>query len=71
MQSRSAPHATAVERRSRRRSGGARSAKLRSVNIDASRREVEEIAQIVAQIRACWPYVRIILRADSALGARR
>jgi hypothetical protein len=26
---------------------------------------VEEIARIVAQIQACWPATRIILRADS------
>jgi len=40
-------------------------AKLRSSNIDAAAGAVEEIARIVAQIRACWPAVRIILRADS------
>jgi len=40
-------------------------AKLRPANIDASAGAVEEVARIVAQIRACWPKVRIILRADS------
>jgi hypothetical protein len=40
-------------------------AKLRPANIDASAGAVEEIARIVAQIRARWPKVRIILRADS------
>ena len=40
-------------------------AKLRPANIDGSAGAVEEIARIVAQIRACWPEVRIILRADS------
>jgi Transposase DDE domain group 1 len=40
-------------------------AKLRRSNIDASAGAVEEIAGIVAQIRACWPRVEILLRADS------
>jgi hypothetical protein len=40
-------------------------AKLRRANIDASAGAVEEIARIVAQIRARWPKVRIRLRADS------
>jgi hypothetical protein len=40
-------------------------AKLRPANIDASAGSVEEVARIVAQIRACWPHVRIVLRADS------
>jgi Transposase DDE domain group 1 len=40
-------------------------AKLRPANIDGSAGAVEEIARIVAQIRARWPMVRIILRADS------
>jgi hypothetical protein len=26
---------------------------------------VEEVARIVAEIRTCWPFVRILLRADS------
>ena len=40
-------------------------AKLRRSNIDASAGSVEEIERIVAQIRAHWPEVRILLRADS------
>ena len=40
-------------------------AKLRRSNIDASAGAVEEIARIVAQIRAYWPRVEILLRADS------
>ena len=39
-------------------------AKLRRSNIDASAGRVEEVARIVAQIRARWPRVRILLRAD-------
>ena len=40
-------------------------AKLRPSNIDGSAGAQEEIARIVAQIRARWPRVRIVLRADS------
>jgi hypothetical protein len=40
-------------------------AKLRPANIDAAAGTVEEVARIVAQIRARWPSVRILLRADS------
>jgi Transposase DDE domain group 1 len=40
-------------------------AKLRRSNIDASAGAVEEVARIIAQIRARWPSVRILLRADS------
>jgi hypothetical protein len=40
-------------------------AKLRPANIDAAAGAVEEIAGVVAQIRAHWPHTRIILRADS------
>ena len=40
-------------------------AKLRPANIDASAGSLEEIIGIVAQIRARWPRVRIVLRADS------
>ncbi len=40
-------------------------AKLRRANIDASAGAAEEIARIVAQIRARWPDTRIRLRADS------
>ena len=40
-------------------------AKLRRANIDASAGAVEETARIVAQIRARWPEIGIVLRADS------
>ena len=40
-------------------------AKLRRSNIDASAGAEEEVARIVRQIRARWPRVRILLRADS------
>jgi hypothetical protein len=40
-------------------------AKLRPANIDASAGAAEEVARIVTQIRARWPFVRILLRADS------
>jgi hypothetical protein len=40
-------------------------AKLRRSNIDASAGAVAEIARVVARIRARWPRVRILLRADS------
>ncbi len=40
-------------------------ARLRSSNIDASAGSLEEVERIVKQIRARWPEVRIILRADS------
>jgi Transposase DDE domain group 1 len=40
-------------------------AKLRRSDIDASAGSVEEVARIAAQIRARWPFVRILLRADS------
>ena len=40
-------------------------AKLRPANIDAAAGATEEIARIVGQIRARWPKVRILLRADS------
>ncbi len=40
-------------------------AKLRPSDIDASAGSVEEVERIVRQIRACWPHVRILLRADS------
>ena len=40
-------------------------AKLRRADIDASAGAVEEIARIVARIRAAWPRVKIVLRADS------
>jgi hypothetical protein len=40
-------------------------AKLRPANIDASAGSVDIVARIVEQIRGRWPYVRIMLRADS------
>ena len=40
-------------------------AKLRRSNIDASAGATEEIARIVERIRARWPRVKILLRADS------
>ena len=40
-------------------------AKLRPANIDGSAGAREEVERIVGQIRARWPEVRIILRADS------
>jgi hypothetical protein len=40
-------------------------AKLRPANLDGAAGALEEIAGIVAQIRAAWPRVRITLRADS------
>jgi hypothetical protein len=40
-------------------------AKLRRANIDAAHGAREELARITAQIRARWPKVGIIIRADS------
>jgi Transposase DDE domain group 1 len=40
-------------------------AKLRRSNIDASAGALAEVARIVSQIRARWPRVEILLRADS------
>jgi hypothetical protein len=40
-------------------------AKLRPANIDGSAGAREEVERIVGQIRARWPEVRIVLRADS------
>ena len=40
-------------------------AKLRPSNIDAAAGSVEEVERIVGRIRARWPKVRILLRADS------
>ena len=45
-------------------------AKLRRSNIDASAGSVEAVERIVRQIRARWPQVRILLRADFGLCAR-
>lgn len=39
-------------------------ARLRSSNIDASAGCLEEVQRIVAQIRASWPAVKIVLRGD-------
>ena len=40
-------------------------ARLRRANIDASAGALEEVARIIARIRARWPRVEILLRADS------
>src|SRR4051812_16415322 len=40
-------------------------AKLRRSNIDVSAGAVEEVQRIIGQIRARWPRVKIVLRADS------
>ncbi len=40
-------------------------AKLRRANIDASAGAVEEVARVITRIRACWPKVQILLRADA------
>ena len=40
-------------------------AKLRSSSMDAAAGSVEEVARIVAQIRARWPQTEITIRADS------
>jgi hypothetical protein len=40
-------------------------ARLRPANIDASAGTIEEVERIVTQLRQRWPYVRILLRADS------
>lgn len=40
-------------------------ARLRPANQDASAGSVEELARIVAQLRAVWPRVTITIRADS------
>ena len=39
--------------------------KLRRANIDVSAGAVEEIARVITRIRACWPQVQILLRADA------
>jgi len=39
--------------------------RMRRSNIDGSAGALEEIVRIVRQLRARWPHVRIILRADS------
>ena len=40
-------------------------AKLRTANIDAAAGSIEEVERIVRQVRERWPFVRILLRADS------
>ena len=40
-------------------------AKLRRADIDAAAGTIEEVARVVARIRAKWPRTRILLRADS------
>ncbi len=40
-------------------------ARLRPSNIDASTGSVKELQRIVGQIRAAWPTVKIVIRADS------
>ena len=40
-------------------------ARLRPANQDAAAGSVEEVSRIVAQLRASWPQVKIVLRADS------
>jgi hypothetical protein len=55
-----------------KRSGcAALAGKLRTSDKDAADGAREEIARIVAQIRARWPEVEIILRADSGFCPRR
>src|SRR5437773_10507273 len=46
-------------------------AKQRCANVDAAAGAVEETARIVAQIRARWPAVRIVLRADSGFAREK
>ena len=41
------------------------STKPSQANAEAFDRAVEEVARLVARIRACWPRTRIVLRADS------
>jgi hypothetical protein len=40
-------------------------ARLRPANQDAAAGSVDEASRIVAQLRQCWPEVKIVLRADS------
>ena len=40
-------------------------ARLRPANKDAAAGSVEEVSRIVTQVRARWPQVKVILRADS------
>jgi hypothetical protein len=41
---------------------------LRPGTIHARLRAVESLAALVAQVRAAWPDVRILVRADNGLG---
>jgi len=40
-------------------------ARLRPANQDAAAGSVKEVERIVQQLRACWPEVKMVLRADS------
>lgn len=46
-------------------------ARLRPSNIDASTGSVKELDRIVGQIRAAWPTVQIVIRADSGFCRER
>lgn len=46
-------------------------ARLRPSNIDASTGSVKELQRIVGQIRAAWPTVQIVIRADSGFCRER
>jgi hypothetical protein len=46
-------------------------AKLRRSNIDGSAGAEDELARIVGRIRASWPRVRILVRADSGFARER
>jgi hypothetical protein len=46
-------------------------ARLRPSNIDASTGSVKELQRIVDQIRATWPTVKIVIRADSGFCRER
>jgi hypothetical protein len=46
-------------------------ARLRRANIDASAGAVEQVERIVARIRARWPRIAIVLRADSGFAREK
>jgi hypothetical protein len=46
-------------------------AKLRRSNIDGAAGAVEEVARIIGQVRGRWPFVRIVLRADSGFARQQ
>ena len=46
-------------------------ARLRPSNLDASAGSVKELERIVGQVRARWPKVRIVIRADSGFCRER